>query len=309
MPRPRAVAATVAVSLALLVGGGPGALGQEVDGLAVDVSVDEASAALARAEADEAQLRQELFILRSERAEYARRLAQRDERRDQAVRDLRDARGQAQRLAVAAYMGAGSTPTTETVAFSGEDPLSYTYQATLVSDSTDARYRAADYYDQLRAQATDAVRRTVRHLDDLDDGIAATTAALGEATDAVRTAAIVLAAAEEAEAAAARAAAAVASGSSAPPVDGWVPLGQWPGGPSYDQWASLRQCESGGNYQAVSPSGLYRGAFQFDLSTWASVGGGGDPAMASPAEQDHRAQVLWSRRGDAPWPICGRYLR
>ena len=85
-------------------------------------------------------------------------------------------------------------------------------------------------------------------------------------------------------------------------------LGQWPGGPSYEQWAALRNCESSGNYQAVSPSGLYRGAYQFDLSTWASVGGSGDPAVASPEEQDHRAQVLWSQRGSSPWPVCGRYL-
>ena len=95
---------------------------------------------------------------------------------------------------------------------------------------------------------------------------------------------------------------------SPPPDGGYVPLGEWPGGPSYAQWAALRQCESGGNYQAVSASGLYRGAFQFDLGTWATVGGSGDPAAASPAEQDHRAQVLWSQRGPSPWPICGRYL-
>lgn len=306
----RALAAS-AVAVSLLLGLGPGALGQE--GIAVDVGVDQATADLARAEATVADLRRDVASLQAERAEFARRLAQRDARRDHAARELRSARGEAQQLLVAAYMGAGATPTVDTVAFSGRDLLDFTYQATLVQDSTDARYRAASYYEGLRAQASEAVRSTVAHLDELDRAIALTRLALGEAEDAIRTAAVVLAQAEAAEAEAeaaeaAEAAAAPPAASAPPPGSGWVPLGQWPGGPSYTQWAGLRQCESGGNYRAVSASGLYRGAFQFDLSTWASVGGGGDPAMASPAEQDHRAQLLWSQRGPSPWPVCGRYL-
>jgi LysM repeat protein len=69
--------------------------------------------------------------------------------------------------------------------------------------------------------------------------------------------------------------------------------------------AAIRACESGGNYGAVSPDGLYRGAYQFDRPTWQSVGGSGDPAAASPAEQDARASQLWSQRGSNPWPNCG----
>lgn len=69
--------------------------------------------------------------------------------------------------------------------------------------------------------------------------------------------------------------------------------------------AAIRACESGGNYSAVSPDGLYRGAYQFDLPTWQSVGGSGDPAGASPAEQDARASQLWNQRGSNPWPSCG----
>lgn len=69
--------------------------------------------------------------------------------------------------------------------------------------------------------------------------------------------------------------------------------------------AAIRACESSGNYAAVSPDGLYRGAYQFDLSTWQSVGGSGDPASASSAEQDARASQLWSQRGSNPWPNCG----
>jgi hypothetical protein len=69
--------------------------------------------------------------------------------------------------------------------------------------------------------------------------------------------------------------------------------------------ASIRECESGGDYTAVNPSGTYRGAYQFDQQTWESVGGTGDPAAAPPAEQDMRAQMLYEQRGSSPWPVCG----
>ncbi len=78
--------------------------------------------------------------------------------------------------------------------------------------------------------------------------------------------------------------------------------------PSEEQWEALRQCESSGNYEVVNFSGRYRGAYQFDIETWATVGGSGDPIDASPAEQDHRALRLYLDRGHAPWPECGRFL-
>lgn len=71
-----------------------------------------------------------------------------------------------------------------------------------------------------------------------------------------------------------------------------------------DHLRRIAQCESGGNPRAVSPSGQYRGKYQFDYATWASVGGSGDPAAASEAEQDKRALILYSRRGSQPWPVC-----
>jgi hypothetical protein len=67
----------------------------------------------------------------------------------------------------------------------------------------------------------------------------------------------------------------------------------------------IKACESGGDYGAVSASGKYRGAYQFDQQTWQSVGGSGDPAAASPAEQDQRAAALQQQRGSSPWPSCG----
>lgn len=66
----------------------------------------------------------------------------------------------------------------------------------------------------------------------------------------------------------------------------------------------IAQCESGGNPRAISPGGTYRGKYQFDLQTWRSVGGRGDPARASEAEQDRRALKLMRARGTSPWPNC-----
>ena len=68
---------------------------------------------------------------------------------------------------------------------------------------------------------------------------------------------------------------------------------------------SIASCESGGDPTAVSADGTYRGKYQFDYGTWASVGGSGDPAAAPVAEQDYRAALLYSRGGSSPWPICG----
>jgi resuscitation-promoting factor RpfB len=66
----------------------------------------------------------------------------------------------------------------------------------------------------------------------------------------------------------------------------------------------IAQCESGGNPRAVSPGGSYRGKYQFDRGTWRAMGGHGDPARASEAEQDRRALALLHARGTAPWPNC-----
>lgn len=63
-------------------------------------------------------------------------------------------------------------------------------------------------------------------------------------------------------------------------------------------------CESRNTPTAVSPGGRYRGLFQFAWSTWAAVGGRGDPARASRKEQWKRARILYRLRGSAPWPVC-----
>jgi hypothetical protein len=86
---------------------------------------------------------------------------------------------------------------------------------------------------------------------------------------------------------------------------GWVDLGHGVHGPPV--LLAIRACESTDRYDAVSASGRYRGAYQFDQRTWDTVGPVGvDPAAADPAVQDAAAVALWEARGVQPWPICGR---
>jgi uncharacterized protein YabE (DUF348 family) len=86
-----------------------------------------------------------------------------------------------------------------------------------------------------------------------------------------------------------------------------VGTGPWPRtGAENLNWAALAQCESGGNPRAVNPNGHY-GLYQFSLSTWALVGGTGNPVDAHPAEQTYRAQVLYVRAGAGQW-TCGSRL-
>lgn len=75
--------------------------------------------------------------------------------------------------------------------------------------------------------------------------------------------------------------------------------------PANGTLAAIRSCESGGNYSTNTGNGFY-GAYQFTQSTWQSVGGSGNPAAASPAEQDKRAAMLYAQQGSSPWPVCGQ---
>jgi hypothetical protein len=69
------------------------------------------------------------------------------------------------------------------------------------------------------------------------------------------------------------------------------------------------ESDSAGGYQAVSAGGTYRGAYQFDRSTWDSAARianrpdlvGVDPAAAAPADQDLLALNLFRVRGAQPW--------
>jgi hypothetical protein len=69
------------------------------------------------------------------------------------------------------------------------------------------------------------------------------------------------------------------------------------------------ESDTAGGYSAVSPDGVYRGAYQFDRTTWNSVATstghdelvGVDPAAAAPSAQDELASALYLMRGNQPW--------
>jgi peptidoglycan hydrolase CwlO-like protein len=122
------------------------------------------------------------------------------------------------------------------------------------------------------------------------------------------------------EAAAARAKAAAAATSHPAPSSGGsgtaspAPSGGGGGGATSDPplppfLICVRQAESGGNYGAVSPNGMYMGAFQFSQSTWnaaamdAGLPGlvGVKPNTASRASQDTLAVTLYDLDGQQPW--------
>lgn len=67
-------------------------------------------------------------------------------------------------------------------------------------------------------------------------------------------------------------------------------------------WDRLAQCESTGNFgnQDTGGNGHF-GGFQFSPETWASVGGSGNPANASPGEQLTRAKILLAEAGPGQW--------
>src|SRR3954453_22477632 len=68
---------------------------------------------------------------------------------------------------------------------------------------------------------------------------------------------------------------------------------------------AIAACESGSNPSANTGNGFY-GKYQFTMETWQSVGGTGNPAAASEADQERRAPMLYAQAGIAPWPVGGR---
>ena len=61
-------------------------------------------------------------------------------------------------------------------------------------------------------------------------------------------------------------------------------------------------CESGGNYRALNRSSMAGGAYQIIPSTWRAYGGEGPYAhLASKAEQDRIAAIIWREDGPGAW--------
>lgn len=66
----------------------------------------------------------------------------------------------------------------------------------------------------------------------------------------------------------------------------------------------IAACESGTDPTAVSPTGRYRGAWQFSLATYHAYGGVGDPVNASIDTQLVVARAVYAGQGPGAWPVC-----
>jgi hypothetical protein len=238
-----------------------------------------------------AEIETRLVQLEAERDQIDGEHANLTARQQELARQLEVAKRDVRQLAVTAYIAGGPAGDTERL-LEVEDFNESVWRAQLIEGQTELTIAAAKRYDELLAGADDAVRDLVTRVDQ-------NAAKIESATFEHFLASIEDKAAEQELAQAISRERLAQARAVAPSLEA-------AGGG--DAWAKLRNCESGGNYQAVSASGKYRGAYQFDQRTWEGVGGVGDPADASPEEQDLRARILYSRSGNRPWPVCGRYL-
>ena len=76
-------------------------------------------------------------------------------------------------------------------------------------------------------------------------------------------------------------------------AEGTRPAADAPRSVSHLHSRGSRSASRAADPRAVSADGTYRGKYQFDRQTWRAMGGHGDPARASEAEQDRRALALY----------------
>ena len=279
-----AVLAVVAATQAL------GASAQSVDDLRGEIPTgdelraEQAEVAEIRAVvlAERASAEGELFEVMSRRDEL-------DDTQRRLAAEIEATTANLRRVAVEAFITGGEVGTLEFLAAVG-DASDFSWRQYLVRSHARSSQVAVDRLRTLREQADDEVLESIALADALRSEITVLETELALLENRIDAVAKIMPLAEAWD----RAAIAIAEGA-------------WGIAPN-DKWERLRFCESTNNYQAISPSGTYRGAYQFDFATWQTVGGTGDPAAAPPEEQDARARELYARRGPQPWPECGRFL-
>jgi uncharacterized protein YlxW (UPF0749 family) len=282
--------------------------------------VADARRAVEAATADRERAEARLAEVSARRAELERRAAELEASDAASTMQLADARARLRELAVAAYIDGGRTELLQASLEPGE-AATVAWRVGMVSGGADRVSEAVERFEQLRAAndpeqqavAAELDRRRAEEAEARSD-VVQTSALERDAQSALDAA---LARRRQAEAAA-RAAQATAVAKAAPAGKRRTPSSSSAaglavpvrgGGPTPEEAAFLakvRQCESGGNYSIVSSTGRYRGAYQFSVQTWQGVGGTGDPAAASPAEQDARALALLRLQGTRAWPVCSR---
>lgn len=241
----------------------------------------------------------------------------------EATTQLVDARRQVRELAVAAYIDGGRTELLQ-ASLAPDEAAAVSWRVGLVTGGAGEVSRAVGRYEHLVA-GNDPQRRSVAEqvdrarADEQDAWSALVQASATErdASTAAAAASEVLVGSDPATAGSVRSAAVRPSSASATPPSPARPPASAAGlprpsaaaGATAEESAFLarvRACESRGIYTVVSGTGRYRGAYQFSVETWRGVGGSGDPAAASPAEQDARALALLRLQGRRAWPVCGR---
>jgi peptidoglycan hydrolase CwlO-like protein len=191
-----------------------------------------------------------------------------------------------------------------------------TAQGTLQADqSALRRQQAADESDQSHQasvlEQADRSQSSLEHLHAQVTGqLASAIAGQAKARAAAAAAAVAAAQRAKVQSSPARAASSV---SAAQPSSGGAATPAPSGSQNDPALNPFLQCvvqaESGGDYGAVSPNGLYMGAFQFSQPTWntAAVAAGRPdlvgvpPNKASKADQDQLAVALYALDGERPW--------
>ena len=310
-----AVAASVLVGLAAPVGSEPLA---GADPVAVGrQKVASATAARQRAESRLAQVV-------SRRTALEQRSRELDGADAASTEALAGARRQVRELAVAAFIDGGRTELLQ-ASLTPDEAAVVAWRVGMVSGGADTVSDAVDHFEALRSANDPEQEQVASELDAVrsEEEQARSDLVQSSAAERDATAALDASRREQAAARAARASsAAVAPTPRAPAAPGrrstarpspssssaaGLGVRSSGGAPTADEAAFLarvRQCESRGNYQIVSSTGRYRGAYQFSVETWRGVGGSGDPAAASPAEQDARALALLRLQGKRAWPVC-----
>ena len=282
-------------------------------------AVVEARAALSTATAEREQAEGRVRDAQTRLADAQGEASRLDEVDVELTAELTEARRALREYAIAAYIDGGQSEVFRAT-LSLEQAQALAWQSSLLLGQSVSADETAQRYESLKeanapqalAAATEVDRAEAELQEARFDLIQS--AAFERDAEAALARAVAAAEAAEREAAARRAAASAAVAASAAPTgpaDAGAAASSAPGrgDPSAAESATLariRRCESRGNYSIVSASGRYRGAYQFDVTTWRGVGGSGDPAAAGPAEQDYRALLLLRLRGTRPWPICGR---
>jgi hypothetical protein len=186
------------------------------------------------------------------------------------------------------------------------DELHTAQQTAATEQQTLIRQRARDRSEQVQqasylTQATQSVAQLQAEQARVTGQLAVAVAQQG---------AVLARAAVAAVATAQRTAIGRSGGSTSPPHSGGAPTSTNSTDPALNPFlACVVQAESGGNYQAVSPNGLYMGAFQFSQSTWNFAAQaanrpdliGVPPNQASKADQDTLAVALYALDGERPW--------